>query len=74
MEDISIPDVDEEVLERLERRASRQDRTLEEEIKRIIERAARMDDDGFWSSMNSLRGRLKESGDESEESEETVAK
>lgn len=74
MEDISIPDVDEEVLERLERRASRQGRTLEEEIKRIIERAAQMDDDGFWSSMNSLRGRLKESSEESEESEETVAK
>lgn len=74
MKDIFLRDVDEDVLERLERRANKQGRTLKQELKRIVERAARVGDEDFWSVMNVMRGRMRVPSESPDEENQPVSR
>lgn len=68
MKDVLIRDLDEDVLKRLKRRAERHGRSLQAELKRIVEGSARVDEEDFWTSIDELRESLAASGESFEDS------
>jgi len=72
VKDVLIRDLDEDVLERLKRRAERHGRSLQAELKRIVEGSARVDEEDFWASIDELRESLDAAGGSFEDSARLV--
>jgi hypothetical protein len=70
MTDVLIRDLDDDILDHLKRRAERNDRSLQSELKRIVEQNARIDTGDFWDKVDQIReqseSRDKEFSDSSE--------
>lgn len=59
MAQILVRDLDEEVVEQLKKRAQKGGRSLQSEVKNIIEQAARMDMESALKLVNAIRKKFK---------------
>ena len=61
MAQVLVRQLDEKLVERLKKRAKEHGRSLQSEVKTILEEAV-PDYEGTWLRIDALRGRLKKSG------------
>lgn len=59
---VHVRDVDKKAVEKLRKRAARDGRSLQSELRLAIEEAARQDAEAAWRAVNEFRERLAKSG------------
>ena len=62
MAQVLVRNLKDKVVARLKKRAQTQGRSLQAEVKMILEEAAKEDAGDFWKEAARIRGRLKRSG------------
>ncbi len=62
MAQVLVRNLDDKVVARLKKRAERQGRSLQAEVKTILEEAAKEETGDFWEAAERIRERLKRSG------------
>jgi hypothetical protein len=62
MAQLLVRDLDDETIKRLKARAIRQGRSLQKEVKLIIEEAAQQNHAEAWEAVNRFRKRLEKTG------------
>ena len=62
MTDVLIRDLDDDVVDRLKVRAERNGRSLQAELKRLVEINARVSEEGFWKRVDDLAEAINEPG------------
>jgi plasmid stability protein len=72
MSQLLIPDVDPAMLTQLQQRAAQHGRTLEDEARTILERAAEAPSPSAWTEVDAIRQQLAASGRQFSDSAELV--
>jgi plasmid stability protein len=72
MAQVLVRNLDEKVVSRLKKRAEQRGRSLQAEVKMILEEAAQQDYTDFWKSADRIRERLKRSGRKFSDSAELI--
>jgi plasmid stability protein len=72
MAQVLVRNLDEKVVRRLKKRAEQRGRSLQAEVKIILEEAAEQDHTDFWKAADSIRERLKRTGRKFSDSTELV--
>ncbi|WHZ28622.1 MAG: hypothetical protein OJF51_003420 [Nitrospira sp.] len=72
MAQILIRNLDDKLVGRLKKRAKERGRSLQAEVKRILEEAAKDEATEFWKAADRIRERLKRSGRKFSDSAELI--
>lgn len=72
MAQVLVRNLDDKVVSRLKKRAEQRGRSLQAEVKMILEEAAQQDYTDFWKAADRIRERLKQSGRKFSDSAELI--
>ena len=72
MAQVLVRNLTEKVVRQLKRRAEQRGRSLQAEVKLILEEAAQQDNEEFWKAADSIRERLRRTGRKFSDSAELV--
>ena len=72
MAQVLVRNLTEKVVRQLKKRAEQRGRSLQAEVKLILEEAAQQDNEEFWKAADSIRERLRRTGRKFSDSAELV--
>ena len=72
MAQVLVRNLDEKIVRQLKKRARQRGRSLQAEVKIILEEAAQLDHAAFWKAADSIRESLKQTGRKFSDSTELV--